>query len=155
MGQFLTADGVAVMKKNDASRRREAKVKSKALIKLARSYTVKINRLVLDMSIGVHPHEKLNKQRVALDLELEVEYPIDGFERAIYKKVACYETLIGEVKKLALSGHIVLVETFAEKIADIALSDQRVIAASVSVEKLDIFDDCEAVGARIRKSRIN
>ena len=143
------------MKKSGALLKREAKLKSKSLVTLAQSYTVQIRRLVLGMSIGVHPHEKLNTQRVAIDLELEVDYPIDGFGKAIYKKVACYETLIGEIKRLAQSGHIILVETFAEKIADIALNDDRVISASVSVEKLDIFDDCEAVGARIERSRIH
>ena len=118
MGKFSDAYGVTVMKKNDALLKREAKLTSKSLVTVPQSYTVKIRRLVLGMSIGVHPHEKLNKQRVAIDLELEVDYPIDGFGRAIYKKVACYETLIDEIKRLAQSGHIVLLETFAEKIAD-------------------------------------
>ena len=57
------------------------------------------------------------------------------------------------LKTLSKEGHVVLVETFADKIADIALDDERVTSAAIHVEKLDIFSDCEAVGATIKKSR--
>ena len=103
--------------------------------------------------MGVHEHEKHSRQRVAIDVELEMEYPADGFSKAIYKNVGCYETLVGEIKNLSKKGLIVLVETFADQIADIALADRRVITASVTVEKLDVFPDCDAVGTTIKKSR--
>ena len=105
------------------------------------------------MFIGVHEHEKRSKQRVAIDVELELDYPAEGFSKGIYKNVGCYETLVDKIKILSKEGHIVLVETFAEKIADIALNDERVISAAIEVEKLDILSDCEAVGATIKKFR--
>tara|TARA_B100000683_G_scaffold208781_1_gene202922 strand:+ start:146 stop:475 length:330 start_codon:yes stop_codon:yes gene_type:complete len=105
------------------------------------------------MFIGVHQHERHSKQRVAIDVELELDYPAEGFSKAIYKNVGCYETLVDKIKTLSKEGHVVLVETFADKIADIALNDERVISAAIHVEKLDIFSDCEAVGATIKKSR--
>ena len=106
------------------------------------------------MSIGVHLHEKEQKQRVIVNLEMELEYPKAGFYDAVYRKVACYETLISEIKTIISRGHITLVETFAEKIADLTLLDKRVLNVSVSVEKIDIFDDCGGVGATITKSRL-
>ena len=106
------------------------------------------------MFIGIHPHEKASQQRVAIDVSLEIDYPQDGFGNAIYRKVACYEYLIQDIKKLAQESHVILVETFAEKIADIALIDKRVASVSVHVEKLDIYEDCEGVGATIGKSRV-
>ena len=105
------------------------------------------------MFIGVHEHEKQSKQRVAIDVELELDYPAEGFSKGIYKNVGCYETLVDKIKNLSKEGHVVLVETFADKIADIALDDERVISAAIHVEKLDVFSDCEAVGATIKKSR--
>jgi len=120
---------------------------------MSKMYLVKIRRLLVDMFIGVHEHERHSKQRVAIDVELELDYPAEGFSKGIYKNVGCYETLVDKIKILSKEGHIVLVETFAEKIADIALNDERVISADVEVEKLDILSDCEAVGATIKKFR--
>ena len=120
---------------------------------MAQIYLVKIRRLLVDMFIGVHEHEKQTKQRVAIDVELELDYPAEGFSKGIYKNVGCYETLVDRIKNLSKEGHVVLVETFADKIADIALDDERVISAAIRVEKLDVFSDCEAVGATIKKSR--
>ena len=120
---------------------------------MSKMYLVKIRRLLVDMFIGVHEHERHSKQRVAIDVELELDYPAEGFSKGIYKNVGCYETLVDKIKILSKEGHIVLVETFAEKIADIALNDERVISAAIEVEKLDILSDCEAVGATIKKFR--
>ena len=120
---------------------------------MSKIYLVKIRRLLVDMFIGVHQHERHSKQRVAIDVELELDYPTEGFSKAIYKNVGCYETLVDKIKTLSKEGHVVLVETFADKIADIALNDERVISAAIHVEKLDIFSDCEAVGATIKKFR--
>ena len=105
------------------------------------------------MFIGVHEHERHSRQRTAIDVELEMEYPAEGFSKGIYKNVGCYETLVGKIKNLSKKGHVVLVETFADQIADIALDDRRVITASVTVEKLDVFPDCDAVGTTIKKYR--
>ena len=115
--------------------------------------TVFIKDFIIEEIIGVHEHEKRSKQRVAIDVELELDYPAEGFSKGIYKNVGCYETLVNKIKNLAKEGHVVLVETFADKIADISLDDERVISAAIHVEKLDIFSDCEAVGATIKKFR--
>ena len=42
---------------------------------MSKIYLVKIRRLLVDMFIGVHEHEKRSKQRVAIDVELELDYP--------------------------------------------------------------------------------
>ena len=116
-------------------------------------YTVRIRNLVLAMSIGVHEHEKVAPQRVSISVELQLDYPKGGFGDAQYRKVVCYETLIGRIKEMAAEGHVILVETFAERVADLALTDRRVQSVAVDVEKLDIFDDCDAVGTTIARSR--
>jgi dihydroneopterin aldolase len=117
-------------------------------------YTVRIRNLVLAMSIGVHEHEKIAPQRVAISVELQLDYPAGGFADALYRKVVCYETLVARIKEMAAEGHVILVETFAERVADLALTDRRVHSVAVDVEKLDIFDDCDAVGATVEKSRV-
>ena len=116
-------------------------------------YSVRIRDLELSMSIGVHAHEKTAPQRVLINVLLELDYPEDGFVDGQYRRVACYETLIRQIRASAAEGHVILVETLAERIAGLALVDPRVLKAAVEVEKLDIFGDCAGVGARIEKLR--
>ncbi len=117
-------------------------------------YSVRIRNLVLTMSIGIHDHEKITPQRVAINVALVLDYPAGGFGDALYRKVVCYETLITRIKEIAGEGHVILVETFAERVAGLALTDRRVQSVAVDVEKLDICDDCDAVGTTIEKNRV-
>ena len=64
------------------------------------------------------------------------------------------DPLRSRIEEMAAEGHVILVETFAERVADLALTDRRVQTVAVDVEKLDIFNDCDAVGTTIEKSRI-
>ena len=66
--------------------------------------------------------------------------------------VLCYEEIIVKVRNLATAGHLNLVETLAEKIAEMCLSQTDVSAAKVRVEKLDVFADAASVGVEIERS---
>jgi dihydroneopterin aldolase len=50
-------------------------------------------------------------------------------------------------------GHINLVETLAEKIAELCLGDGRVETARIRVEKLDVYAEAASVGIEIERSR--
>ncbi len=116
-------------------------------------YRVGIRDLVLSMLVGVHDFERHAPQRVSISVELALDYPDSGFADGQYRTVYCYETLVSGIRELAAGGHVVLVETFAERVADLALSDPRVRRVSVTVEKCDIMPECAGVGATIEKFR--
>ncbi|MBO6560863.1 MAG: dihydroneopterin aldolase [Nisaea sp.] len=116
------------------------------------SYTVRIRDLVLNMFIGVHEFEKAKPQRVKICVDLTLDYPEEGIGNH-YSRVFCYETFIGRIRMIAEAGHVLLVEGFAERIADLAFDDRRVNAVKVEVEKLDIFTDAAGVGTLIEKFR--
>ena len=65
--------------------------------------------------------------------------------------VICYEELAKGVEKIVDQGHVNLVETLAEIIATMCLSDVRVRSALVRVEKLDILEGAESVGVEIER----
>ena len=44
-----------------------------------------------------------------------------------------------------------LVETLADRIAEMCLEDQRVRTARVRIEKLDVFADAESAGVEIER----
>ena len=106
--------------------------------------------LVLPCSIGVHHYEKEAEQRVRINLDLAVsegDQPINDDIR----NVICYEGLAEGIEEIVSRGHINLVETLAENIADMCLRDRRVQSARVRIEKLDILDNIKSVGVEIER----
>ena len=110
--------------------------------------------LVLDCLIGVHRYERDGRQRVRINLSLDV-VETGSVERDRLADVVNYDTLVVRIRALADDGHVNLVETFAERIAAICLDDRRVRRAVVRVEKLDVFDDTESVGVEIERENAN
>lgn len=116
-------------------------------------YIVRVRELVIDADIGIHPHEQGRPQRVQVDITVEVLRPDGGFSED-YRRVYCYERLVEAVRAMAASGHIQLVETLADRIAEFALTDPRARRAEVTIEKLDVFADAAAVGVTVSRRRL-
>jgi dihydroneopterin aldolase len=109
-----------------------------------------IRDLELTCLIGVHKHERRQCQRVRINLDLAVLE--DGPPLADkLSEVVCYETVADGIRDLVASGHVNLVETLAERIADFCLADGRVRVARVRIEKLDVFADATSVGVEIER----
>ena len=111
-----------------------------------------VRNLLVQAEIGVHGHEKQRRQPVRINMDLTVKessQPVDDRLR----NVVDYETLVEGVRTVIEAGHINLVETLAEQIAGLALSDCRVLAARVRVEKLQVMKDAESVGVEIERRR--
>ena len=62
-----------------------------------------------------------------------------------------YEKVAERVRALVAAGHVRLVETLAERIAETCLADRRVLMARVRVEKLDIFADATSAGVEVER----
>lgn len=106
--------------------------------------------MLLHLSIGVHAHEHAAPQRVRINVDLGVgEDPCDESDRL--GRVVDYEALAQRVRDIATSGHVQLVETLAERIAQDCLRDGRVRSARIRVEKLDVFADVWAAGVEVER----
>lgn len=117
----------------------------------ARTMRVFIRDLVLPCSIGIHQHERLAQQRVQINVELTcVEHPAINDD---VDNVVCYATAVMGIKAVVADGHINLVETLADRIADVCLSDHRVLSAKVRIDKLDVFKEAVSVGIEIERHR--
>jgi dihydroneopterin aldolase len=111
-----------------------------------------IRNLVLSFRIGVHPHEQEAPQRVRINLDLQVAddgKPIDDNIR----RVVSYEKIVQDIRALAQKGHVNLVETLAERIAQLCLRNRRAERVRVRVEKLDVYEDAESVGVELERRR--
>ena len=113
--------------------------------------------LVLSASIGVHPHEHATRQRVRINVDLAVEddsargLSRAGVGRDELSRVVDYEKVADSIRAIIAAGHVRLVETLAERIAEACLADHRVHLARVRIEKLDIFADATSAGVEIER----
>ncbi len=113
-----------------------------------------IRDMVIDCSIGIYTHEKEHEQRVRINLDLAVGEG-DHLINDDIRNVISYEDMAKGVEAIIAAGHINLVETLAENIAEMCLQDKRVFSARVRVEKLDIIANAESVGVEIERFNIH
>ena len=109
-----------------------------------------VRDLILPCSIGVHRHERDAPQKIRINLDLVVENhnPLRDDSLA---EVVSYEDVVEGVRAVVDSGHVNLIETLAERIAEQCLDDPRVPWARVRVEKLDVLPDVRSAGIEIER----
>jgi 7,8-dihydroneopterin aldolase/epimerase/oxygenase len=101
-------------------------------------------------SIGIYETEKIKPQRIVVNIDLSVE---EGSGDDDISHVVSYEVVVKKVESILAAGHINLVETLCERIAEHCLKDKRVVAARVRVEKPDIIPNARSVGVEIERTR--
>jgi dihydroneopterin aldolase len=117
------------------------------------SHRLFVRDLELAGRIGVRAHERGRTQRLRLNLELVVATD-DAPLADRYEKVVCYDEVVTAVRRLVAAGHVNLVETLAERIANLCLADPRVDAVKIRVEKLEVYADAASVGVEIERFRV-
>jgi FolB domain-containing protein len=98
--------------------------------------TIHVRDLVLNCRIGVYDEEQDADQRVRFTIEVGV-YPSPRPRSDQIEDVLCYGSIVESVRRIVSAGHINLVETLAERIAEHCLKDRRAARVRVMVEKLD------------------
>jgi dihydroneopterin aldolase len=116
------------------------------------SYRIVVRDLVLLCSIGIYEHEHRERQRVRFNIEIDIVDP-GSFPGGDLSKILNYESVLKGVKTIIAQGHIDLVETLAERVAALCLTDPRAIAATIGVEKLDICPEANGVGVQVVRRR--
>lgn len=104
-----------------------------------------------DASIGVFAHEKDTPQPISISVDLSVEETSDPADRL--ENVVCYNKVVEGIRTILAAGHINLVETLAERIAQLCLADHRVQTARVRIEKLAVVEDAAGVGVEIERHK--
>ncbi len=115
-------------------------------------YVVTVRGLVLMASIGITRHEREQKQRVrvSVDLTARPAASVPGEDR---RRIINYAKIVAAIRQIAAAGHIDLCEGFAERICNACLADNKVERVRVWVEKLDVIPEAEGVGAILERTR--
>jgi len=111
-----------------------------------------IRDLTLTGLVGVYQHEKLNAQRIRINVDLAVK-ETPGIAKDRLVDVVSYEDVANGIRNMFGNRHVNLVETLAENISDMCFNDKRVLSARVRIEKLDVFEDAESAGVEIERFR--
>lgn len=111
-----------------------------------------VRDLELSAFIGVYDFEQGVLQPVKINLEIEVMEPSDPVGDRL-EDVVCYNKLTQGIRAIIDGGHIKLVETLAERIAELALSHAMVDAVMVRVEKPNAILEAAAAGVEIVRTK--
>lgn len=116
---------------------------------VAEGLTVFVRGLEVEAAIGVHDHELGRTQPLVLDVELQLA------PRSVRRLEDTYNYEgVGEAARALLAeGHIGLVETFAERLAEALLADHRIRRCRVAVAKPEALKDARAAGCEVVLSR--
>ncbi|MBV9812120.1 MAG: dihydroneopterin aldolase [Acetobacteraceae bacterium] len=120
-----------------------------------------IRDLVLEASVGVLAREHERRQRVRINIDLGIRdegaagpaLAPGSVGRDNLTRVVDYGALADAVRQIVAAGHVHLIETLAERIAERCLQDDRVLLARVSVEKIDVFPDATSAGVEVERWR--
>ncbi|WP_333793294.1 dihydroneopterin aldolase [Hyphomicrobium sp.] len=95
-----------------------------------------ISDWVIDCNIGVYAEEKGVTQKVRINVDAYLASEVRA-ARDDMETVPSYTEIIDVVEAITAGGHINLIETFAEAIAERCLADARIDALRIRIEKLE------------------
>ena len=113
-----------------------------------------ITDFLLNIFIGYRGHEKINKQNVKFNIELDHVNPKHLNDKDI-KSIFNYEKITKVIKNLTKSKHYNFLESLADDIFNELFKDKRINKIRLKIEKLDAIKGAVSVGIEITKKRIN
>jgi len=113
-----------------------------------------ITDFLLNIFVGYRSHEKINKQNVRFNIELDHINPKHLNDKDI-KSIFNYEKITKIIKNLTKSKHYNFLESLADDIFDGLFKDKRINKIRLKIEKLNAIKGTASVGIEITKKRIN
>lgn len=110
-----------------------------------------VRDLSLSCRIGVTEEERARRQRISLNLVLEVRPDPPRADRIA--EVVHYGHVVDRVRKACLRAEVQLLETLAEQVAEVCFFDDRIQAVRIRIEKLDRYADVGGIGVELERRR--
>jgi len=122
----------------------------------SRGITQEIHTIVHDLqasvAIGIHGHERLEKQRIYVNIELVGRIPLRPETIADCMDYDHIHALV--VGEWPNRTHTELLETLLIELVDFCFTnDSKLTAITASITKPDIFKEAARVGVKIHKTR--
>jgi len=110
-----------------------------------------VRDLVVSGHLGVTAREQAKAQRIRVNVDLTVTPQHPDADDPTH--VVDYRDVVPNIRKLVRTERPRLLETLAERIAQVCFDDPRAQRARVRIEKLDLYADTGAVGVEVEHTR--
>ena len=105
------------------------------------------------MSIGIHNFEKIKKQEVKFNINIDINPLLAPIENEL-NSIVNYETVVKDVTRLTKNKHYELLETLAEDIFFTLFKNTNIKKIKLKIEKTQIIKNTSSVGVEITKKRL-
>ena len=114
--------------------------------------TVLIKDFVICEIIGIHQHEKVNKQKIVFNITIDVNKNVIPDENNL-SSIIDYEKITNKLKKLVKYKKYNFLESLAEDSFKEIFKDERINSVTVKIEKPEAIKKAKSVGVEVYKTR--
>ncbi len=114
--------------------------------------TVLIKDFIIYEIIGIHKHEKTNKQKIVFNIVINVNQNISPDENNL-SSIVDYEKITNKLKNLAKNKKYNFLESLAEDSFNEIFADKRINSVKIKIEKPNAIEDAQSVGVEVFKNR--
>ena len=107
-----------------------------------RNRKILINNLIIQASVGVYEHEKQNKQKIVVNVELLLSNDSEP-KKDNLESTQDYSQFRKCLIDIVQSQHFHLLEVLVDKIYSTLMLNRYVLGVKVNISKPNIFSDCE------------
>jgi len=136
------------MKKNNFKVLELKSSKNKNTIKRS----VLIKDFIINEIIGIHKHEKANKQKIIFNIVIDVNQNTLPAENNI-SSIVDYEKITNKLEKLVKYKNYNFLESLAEDSFKEIFEDKRINSIKIKIEKPDAIANAKSVGVEVFKNR--
>ena len=111
-----------------------------------------VRDLSLRCIIGIFPEERKNRQDVIVNLVLEGPFS-EAAESDNIEHTANYKTITKQIIQLVEDSEFFLIETLAERICAVCLSDPRVFKITVTLDKPGALRFARSVAVELTRTK--
>ena len=114
--------------------------------------TVLIKDFLINEIIGIHKHEKINKQKIIFNIVIDINQNRLPDEKNI-SSIVDYEKITNKLENLSKNRNYNFLESLAEDSFKEIFEDKRINSVKIKIEKPDAIRNAKSVGVEVFKSR--
>ncbi len=113
---------------------------------------VLIKDFLINEIIGIHKHEKINKQKIIFNITINVNQNTIPNDNDL-KTIVDYEKITNKLENLVKNKNYNFLESLAEDSFKEIFKDKRINSVNIKIEKPDAITNAQSVGVEVFKSR--
>ena len=111
-----------------------------------------IKDFIIQEIIGIHEHEKTEKQKIKFNIVVDVNQNTVPDEKDI-KSIVDYEKITNKLENLVKNKKYNFLESLAEDSFKEIFEDKRINSVKIKIEKPDAIKNADSVGVEVFKNR--